>query len=81
MMQPDEAVIEHIAFSQPADSNGLPVLTVTGPIGPDYLLQRSSNLTTWSTILTTTPPVSPFTLTDTNAALLPAAFYRVRLSP
>ena len=65
----------------PAFSNGLPTLKTLGPIGPDYLLQRSSNLTTWSTIFTTTPLISPFILTDTNTPLLPAAFYRIRLSP
>jgi hypothetical protein len=62
-------------------SNGLPTLETIGPIGPDYLLQRSSNLTVWSTIFTTTPLVSPFSLIDTNTPLFPAAFYRIRLSP
>jgi O-glycosyl hydrolase len=65
----------------PALSNGLLTLETIGPIGPDYLLQRSSNLTTWSTIFTTTPLLSPFTLTDTNTPLFPATFYRILLGP
>jgi len=65
----------------PALSNGLPTLETIGPIGPDYLLQRSTNLTTWSTIFTSTPLLSPFHLTDTNTLLFPATFYRIRLGP
>jgi hypothetical protein len=63
----------------PAVSNGLLTVGTIGPIGPDYFLQRSSNLTTWSTIFTTTPSLSPFNLTDTNTPLFPAALYRIRL--
>ena len=55
---------------------------VTGPIGPDYILQANGSLanTNWLNLLTNTPVASPFNVTDTNA---PAGnqFYRVKLSP
>jgi hypothetical protein len=64
-----------------ANGNGLTTLRITGPIGPDYLLQRSSDLTVWSTIYTSTPPVVPFDLTDTKVPFFPPAFYRILLAP
>lgn len=57
-------------------------LTVSGEVGPDYALQTSTNLAnaTWTTVLTTNSPPSPFTFTDTNAAAL-AQFYRIVVGP
>jgi O-glycosyl hydrolase len=68
-------------FQKFANSNGHPTLRISGPIGPDYLLQRSSDLTVWSTIYTSTPLVVPFDLTDTNVPFFPPAFYRILLAP
>jgi hypothetical protein len=58
-------------------------IKVTGPIGPDYILQASVYLTngTWTDLLTNTPSASPFTLTDTNAASYTKRFYRIQLGP
>ena len=52
-----------------------------GTVGPDYVVEVSSNLTGWQTLLTTNSPPQPFVITDTNPPVGPAKFYRIRLSP
>ena len=47
-------------------------MTINGETGPDYIIQVSTNLVS---------PTVPFLFTDTNAAALPAQFYRVLLGP
>ncbi|MDB6022208.1 MAG: wapA 2, partial [Pedosphaera sp.] len=56
---------------------------VSGPVGPDYILQVSGTVTNnnWVNLLTNTPGVSPFTLTDTNVGPFTNRFYRVKLAP
>ena len=57
-------------------------LTVNGgTIGPDYVVEVSTNLTSWQALLTTNSPPQPFTFTDATTSIAPAKFYRVRLSP
>jgi hypothetical protein len=46
-----------------------------------WLVQGSTNLTNWSTLLTTNPPSTPFNWTDTNAGSFLKRFYRVLLGP
>ncbi|MFM2294073.1 MAG: hypothetical protein RLZZ350_486, partial [Verrucomicrobiota bacterium] len=41
--------------------------TVTGQVGPDYALQTSSNLATWSTLFITNSPPATFNWSDTNS--------------
>jgi hypothetical protein len=53
----------------------------SGTIGPDHVLQGSTNLTDWVRLSTNTPTVLPFTLTDPNAGAFPKRFYRVKLEP
>ncbi len=55
--------------------------TITGPIGPDYTVQTSTNLTNWSTAFTTNSPTTPFNWTDPNASSLTRRFYRLLLGP
>ncbi len=56
-------------------------LTVSGgTVGPDYILQSSTNLTNWQAIQTNNSPALPFTFADSNAAA-PFQYYRVRLAP
>jgi hypothetical protein len=64
-------------------SNGQFTLRVTNSIlGPDYAVQGSSNLINWSTLfITNSPPATFFQWTDTNAAALPAQFFRVKIGP
>lgn len=52
-----------------------------GPVGPDYVVEVSTNLTGWQTLLTTNSPPQPFIFTDITTSIAPARFYRVRLSP
>ncbi len=49
--------------------------------GPDYSVQESSNLFNWSTLFITNSPGIPFSWTDSNAATLPAQFYRIKTGP
>jgi hypothetical protein len=57
------------------------LLSVSGPVGPDYILQGSVNLHEWLSLGTNTPQALPFTLGDTNTLALTNRFYRVRLGP
>ena len=61
-------------------NNGLG-FQISGQAGPDYAVQISSNLFDWSTLFTTNSPAMPFSWTDTNAATLPAQFYRIKVGP
>ena len=54
---------------------------VSGQTGPDYAVQISSNLFDWNTLFITNSPAMPFSWTDTNAATLPAQFYRIKVGP
>jgi hypothetical protein len=59
-------------------------LQITGPIGPDYILQAAStlnNINGWTNRLTNTPIASPFNVADTNLVGFSNRFYRVLLSP
>jgi hypothetical protein len=62
-------------------NNGQMEFQVSGQTGPDYAVQVSSNLFDWSTPFITNSPAMPFTWTDTNAATLPAKFYRIKVGP
>jgi hypothetical protein len=62
-------------------NNGHVGFQVSGQTGPDYAVQVSSNLSNWSTLFITNSPPMPFTWTDTNAATLPAQFYRIKVGP
>ncbi|MFO1514263.1 MAG: pectinesterase family protein [Verrucomicrobiota bacterium] len=54
---------------------------ITGDVGPDYLIQASTNLVDWSAVTNLASPVLPFTWTDPVAANFPQRFYRVFLGP
>lgn len=62
-----------------AYSNGQFSMTINGDAGPDYIIQVSTNLFDWQSVLTNGSPTLPFTFTDTNAA--PVQFYRTLLGP
>ncbi|MGA2500501.1 MAG: pectinesterase family protein [Tepidisphaeraceae bacterium] len=55
-------------------------LTVSGQTGPDYAVQTSSDLITWTTVARYTSPSLPFTYTD-NAPTAAALFYRIICGP
>ena len=50
---------------------------IAGTSGETYILQGSTNLSTWTPLMTNTVPLYDFT--DTNAATLPRRFYRALL--
>ncbi len=60
-------------------SNGLFRLSVTGGLGPDYVLQGSVSLTNLVDLATNTPVAMPFTFTNNSA--FSNRFYRVRVMP
>jgi hypothetical protein len=64
-----------------AYTNGWLVLSVAGPLGPDYIVQGSIDLNTWTNIGTNTPVILPFTFTDTNANAFSNRYYRAVLAP
>jgi hypothetical protein len=57
------------------------VFEISGPAGWSYLVQASTNLTSWTTLLTTNPATLPFTWTDSSVPDQPARFYRVQMQP
>jgi hypothetical protein len=62
-------------------NNGRFGFQISGQAGPDYAVQVSSNLSGWNTLFITNSPAMPFSWTDTNAATLPAQFYRIKAGP
>ena len=62
-------------------NNGQLGFQINGQAGPDYAVQVSTNLINWSTLFITNSPPMPFQWTDTNAATLPAQFYRIKVGP
>ncbi len=54
---------------------------INGSVGPEYIVQASTNFTNWSAIFSNTPLVMPLTVTDTNAGSFNHRFYRALLGP
>ena len=67
-----------VALTPISWSNDAFTFSVAGPLGPDYIIQGSSELTTWTCLFTNTPGTVPFSVTDTNAGF-GNRFYRVLL--
>jgi hypothetical protein len=62
-------------------ANGQFSMSVTGSVGPDYVLQDSATLTNWVRLVTNTPGSMPFIFTDPAAGSFSNRFYRVRQLP
>ncbi len=69
------------ALEAPTKINGLWGFWVHGDAGPDYTIQVSTNLTSWSLLGTATPTALPWFWLDTNSAAFPVRFYRALLGP
>jgi len=70
------------SFGQPTFTNGvLRSSILVGDFGPDYLIQASEDLTSWTTLLVTNPAAASFWFTDPDAPYHPARYYRVQLGP
>ncbi len=62
-------------------SNGQFGFWINGSTGPDYTIQKSTNLISWIPLSTSNSPSLPYFWTDTNAMSNPSLFYRVLLGP
>jgi len=62
-------------------ANGVFQMTLSGPVGSNYVLQFSTNLTQWTSISTNVPGVSPFVLSDPGATNSRYRFYRTIQQP
>lgn len=67
--------------SSPTWSNGNFRASVSGAVGPDYIVQASTNLTVWTNLFTTNPVALPFGWNDPAATNYPTRFYRLLLGP
>ncbi|MDB6054862.1 MAG: hypothetical protein JWN25_2385, partial [Verrucomicrobiales bacterium] len=72
----DTAVAAIPLLKPSKDANGQMVLTLTGVTGQAYLIQSSSNLSSWLTISTITSVGTPQVLTDTILPGNKTKFYR-----
>ena len=68
------------SFGNISAAGGQFSLNVSGPGGPDYAIETSTNLAQWSNIFITNSPALPFNWTDTNSSV-PQRFYRIKLGP
>jgi pectate lyase len=62
-------------------TNGIFSLTIAGDSGPDYIVQVSTNLTSWDNLFTNHAPTPPFNWSDASASNFNQRFYRVLLGP
>ncbi len=69
------------ATSSATYANGQFSFTVDGQTGPDYIVQASTNMVDWQSLITNSSPTLPFVYVYTNNANLPVQFYRVLLGP
>jgi hypothetical protein len=61
-------------------TNGQFGFWINGDMGPDYIIQASTNLTSWVPISTNRSPSLPY-FWETNSMAYPFLFYRVLLGP
>ncbi|HVM48302.1 MAG TPA: pectinesterase family protein [Candidatus Acidoferrum sp.] len=73
--------LEQPSLSSPTWTAGQFSLTFSGQIGPDYIVQVSTDLVTWADMATNTPSSMPFSWIDPDSGSLPLRFYRLRLGP
>jgi len=67
-------------FTLPTLTGGQIDFSISGQTGPDYAVQISSGLTSWSTVFITNSPAMPF-IWMTNSGALPQQFYRIKIGP
>ena len=62
-------------------SNGQFQFMISGSTGPDYVIQYSTNLTSWIVLTNITSPTMPFLWSNINSTNFPFGFYRILLGP
>jgi hypothetical protein len=68
-------------FSGCSTTNGFFGFWINGNSGPDYAIQTSTNLSSWSVVAAESSPTLPFFWVDTNSTSSAYQFYRVVLGP
>jgi hypothetical protein len=69
-------------LAPPSLTNGSQLsIQVSGDAGPDYAVETSTNLTSWSALFTSNSPPVPFRFNDALSNNVPQKFYRVLLGP
>ena len=79
----------NVTVNQPASptlsaasiTNGQLGFWINGDTGPDYTIEVSTNLTSWTPVMTSSSPSLPYFWADTNSLSYPSLFYRVLLGP
>jgi large repetitive protein len=64
-----------------AYTNGQFTMQISGTTGPDYIIETSPNLVSWSGLFTNSSPSTPFQFSDPAAGNWGQQFYRVQLAP
>ena len=68
-------------FSATSITNGQLGFWINGDTGPDYTILASTNLTSWTSIVTISSPSLPYYWVDTNSVTYPFRYYRTVLGP
>ncbi len=68
-------------LSAPRLAEGKFQMLVGGDSGPDYAVEASTNLVTWTSLIISNSPALPFLWSEVDTNTLPQRFYRVRLGP
>jgi hypothetical protein len=75
-------ILPPLFFTSPGTfSNGAFQVQLSVTPNQTYILQGSTDLRTWVSLVTNTPPATPFYLADPGAAKFTYRFYRVMLAP
>jgi mono/diheme cytochrome c family protein len=73
-------ILPPLFFTSPGTlSNGVFQVRLSFAPNQTYVLQGSTDLATWTSLVTNTPPSTPFYLADPGAARLDHRFYRILL--
>lgn len=70
-----------ITLKEVSLTGGQFTLQVNGSVGPEYIVEASSNLVNWTGISTSTPAAMPFDVVDPNAGAFAHRFYRAVTGP
>jgi hypothetical protein len=73
--------LEPVVLAPIGLTNGQFQLHISGPIGPDYILQTTTGLTNWSNLQTSSPALMPFDFADPTANSTTNRLYRIHLGP
>lgn len=62
-------------------TNGQFGFLISGNVASNYIIQASTDLTTWTPVFTNNSPMLPYYWIDTNSSAYPIRFYRTVLGP